>query len=243
MARLFDNAANEYLAIGNAVLSAYPITMACWANVDDDTGSVSLIGIGDSSVGNHYHVLRLRGNLGNRVDAHSIDGVSGVANIAAGYVVDTWHHFCGVFSASNLRAVFVDGGSKATNATDVSPAGLDRTTIGASPDQFLAFKMSGRIAEAAIWNAALSDAEVAILAAGYSPLFVRPQNLVAYWPLVRDEDQDRVGGYDMTAFNAPTIGPHPPIIYPASRTFYSLAAAPVGLSIPVAMRHYRNLRM
>lgn len=41
----------------------------------------------------------------------------------------------------------------------------------------------GDIAEAAIWNVALSDAEIAMLAKGLSPLRVRPASLVSYVPM------------------------------------------------------------
>ena len=54
----------------------------------------------------------------------------------------------------------------------------------------------GSLAEAAIWNAALSDAEVAALATGVSPLLVRPGSLVFYAPLARDL-LDRVGGLQL----------------------------------------------
>ena len=60
---------------------------------------------------------------------------------------------------------------------------------------------------------ALTDAEAAILAAGYSPLFVRPQSIRAYWPLIRGS-ADRVGGFALTEHNAPTVEDQSPVIYP-----------------------------
>jgi hypothetical protein len=103
--------------------------------------------------------------------------------------------------------------------------------------------MSGSIAEAAIWNVALTDAKVAILAAGFSPLFVDPQSLVAYWPLVRDTDDDVVGGYDMTAYNTPTVASHPPkIFYPVSPHSVYFAAAAAD-AMPMAMDHYHRRRV
>ena len=77
------------------------------------------------------------------------------------------------------------------------------------------------IAEAAVWNVDLTDAEVAILAAGYSPLFVRPQFLVAYWSLFGDSspEPDIIGGYDMTLNNGPTQATHPIIHYPVRTLF------------------------
>jgi len=50
----------------------------------------------------------------------------------------------------------------------MTPDHIDRT----------AQEMDGDLAEAAIWNIALSDADVARLATGESPLSVRPDALV-----------------------------------------------------------------
>ncbi len=44
--------------------------------------------------------------------------------------------------------------------------------------------MSDSSVEEANWNVALTDAEVAALASGVSPLLVRPENLVRYRPLI-----------------------------------------------------------
>ena len=77
-----------------------------------------------------------------------------------------------------------------------------------------------------------------MLARGYSPLFVRPQNLVAYWPLIRDEDQDRVGGYDMAAYNTPSVAAHPPIIYSAQLHIPAPASIDLGGGQMTLMRGY-----
>lgn len=41
----------------------------------------------------------------------------------------------------------------------------------------------------ASWNVVLTDAEIVALAAGISPLFIRPQNLIAYSPPVCSDNQ------------------------------------------------------
>ncbi|MHA2064354.1 MAG: LamG-like jellyroll fold domain-containing protein, partial [Candidatus Thorarchaeota archaeon] len=142
------------------------------------------------------------------------------------YSANVWHHACGVSIAANSRAVYIDGGSKGVDTTSGTPLGVDEMYIGTRPDGNN--YVSGMVAHVALWNAALSDTEASVLAKGYSPLLVKPQNLVCYWPLLRN-DNDIVGGYHMTAVNAPTWGSsHPPIIMPAP-VFYSFpTAAAVG---------------
>jgi hypothetical protein len=84
--------------------------------------------------------------------------------------------------------------------------------------------MNGRIAEAGIWNVALSDREVAALASGVHPARMRPDALVAYWPLWGDDspelDWHPSGGtrYPMTLTGTPTKANHAPIAI--SRRFW-----------------------
>jgi len=123
----------------------------------------------------------------------------------------------------------MDGGNKGTNGSSRTPVGINTTWLGrfidSSPQRW-----SGRIAEAAIWNVALSDAEVASLAKGYSPLFIQPTALVAYWPLIghATTEIDSVGGFGLTVTGA-TKAAHPRIIYPSrSRLILPQAAAPAA---------------
>lgn len=71
--------------------------------------------------------------------------------------------------------------------------------------------MNGSIAEPAIWNVALTDAEIASLAAGFTPDQIRPQSLQFYAPLVRDLVDAR-GGRTITNVNSATVATHPRII-------------------------------
>jgi len=140
---------------------------------------------------------------------------TGNAQTTIGFTALAWNHGCGVWAADNDRRVYLNGGSKGTNATDLAIADTIKMSFAVdyqATGQTYWYK--GRIAEAAIWNVALTDAEAAVLGAGYCPLFVRPQSLVSYWPLIRDEDLDRVGVTNLTPINAPTIEEHAPILYP-----------------------------
>lgn len=242
MARLFDDGLSEYLQVASTPVTTYPITLACLFNSDDDTAGQTLMQVTDTAGGTDYHRIALRGDAGgDLLEARSRNG-GGVALTTTGFSANTRHHACGVFAANNDRAIFIDGGSKGTDTTVSNDAGLDAVSIGRSGDASPGNYMSGSIAEAAIWDVALTDVEVAILAAGYSPLFVRPQNLVAYWALIRDEDQDRVGGYDMTPFNTPTIAAHPPVLYPAPQSIIVPAIVAAGANVPQKAHYYRRRR-
>lgn len=235
MARLFDDASSEYLEIDQAVVTAYPLTLAAWFYSDSTTIDQALVYVGDKDVGEEMQALRVSGAIGgDPIRAFSFrSGFSSDAQTTAGYSANTWHHACAVFSAATSRAAYLDGGNKGTDTGNVViGATYDRTSIGRRGDSTPDAYMSGHIAGAAVWNAALSDDEAAILAKGYSPLFVKPENLVAYWPLVRGLN-DRVGGYTLTA-SGTTVSAHPPVIYPAPPAFAMGAVAVAGQ--PISLR-------
>lgn len=217
MARGFTS--TTYLDVDLAAVTGYPITMAAWFQADSITNNEYVIEIGDKDVANQYVELVLRGDIaGDPVRARNQNGGSAAAAASTtGYSVDTWHHGCVTFTDADNRAAFIDGGSKGTDATTgLLAVGWDRTSIGrhgsSSPDG----STGVFVAEAAVWSVVLSDAEIALLAKGFSPLFFQPQNLAAYWDLIRDDGSDRIADFNMAAGGSPTVENHPPtIIYPA----------------------------
>ncbi len=216
MAYLFDDGSNEYLTNANAVVSGYPVSMGCWFNSNDDTIGQTVLSITDTAGTTELWAVLLAGNVaGDFVRFRSRAGGSNSDAISTvGFTANTWCHCLGVGTNATDRKIYVDGGNVGTNITSSTPAGLDTTSIGINVRSDLVQPLSGLVAEAAIWNINLTAVEAAILAAGYSPLFVRPQNLVAYWPIVR-ELNDRVGGFNLTAVNGPAVSSHPAIIHPS----------------------------
>jgi hypothetical protein len=103
---------------------------------------------------------------------------------------------------------------------------------------------NGRVAEAAVWNVELSDANFAELAAGVSPLLVRPDGLVFYAPLIHGksasggDDYDIVGGVTLTDNATVTVADHPPVFYKSTPWQVTApAAAAAGTILPQMMQH------
>jgi hypothetical protein len=235
MSRLLDDAQQQYLELLSAVVTGVPLTIACWMNPDDDSISQTLMSITDNSSDVHYFEMRLlpssHGSYPSKVIAMTRSNLGySYAATTANYSTNTWHHACAVFAAANSRTVYLDGGNEGSDSGNYTPTGLDRTAIGVLDRDSICNYMSGRIAEAAIWDAALTKPEVQILAAGYSPLFVRPQALKAYWPLIREsyaenEDIDLIGGYDLVDYNGPSDGAHPRVLCPGPAILGGLPAS------------------
>lgn len=122
-----------------------------------------------------------------------------------------WRHLAGVYTPSTKLEAFLDGASHATNATGIMASihsGTAPLAVGMVSFASLNNCWDGLIAEAAVYNAALTAAEIASLAKGMTPDKIRPQNLVFYAPLVRDLI-DAKGGRAITNNNAATVANHP----------------------------------
>ena len=240
MARSFTIATPDFLSTDTAVISGTPLTLACWFNAASITSNNGLMFVGDKDVGDNFFAISAQGAAaGDPIRAMAAGTAFRSANSSTGYSADTWHHACGVFTDATDRSAFIDGGSKGTNAQSSSPANLDRTAIGRWMDSTPASPMGGLIAEAAVWNIALSDAEVALQALGVSPLLIRPDSLVAYWPLIGryDPEIDIVGGVNLTVTTA-VAADHPRIYNPNALWSLGVPAVAAGGFIPYPNPRY-----
>lgn len=222
MAILFDDASTEYLEVNSPPATAAPFSMACWFRSDSVALTQGLMSICDKDAANHIWGLRAAGATGgDPVQLSALaGGAAASASTSSGYSANTWHHACGVETSSTSRAAFIDGGSKGTDTTSRSPAGADRISIAREGLSTPQLYLSGDVAEAAVWNVALTDAEVASLGQGFSPLFIRPQSLVFYLPMISlvagGTQRDWIGARGMVENNTPATSAHPPkIIYPS----------------------------
>lgn len=132
----------------------------------------------------------------------------------------SWHHLLATFtgdvtSGANFKVyhngseVGGYGGSGNGTGNELTSAAVGigaRIHVG---DRYF----NGRIAETAEWGVVLDGTEIAALATGLSPIAIRPQSLRAYWRLIRDDDIDVIGAYDLSGTNNPTVGSHAPVIY------------------------------
>ena len=206
MAYDFTAASSQYLSMTSSPVSGPPLTMACWFNADQVTTSDYLVTV--SSATNQYFGLVILGAIaGDPVGAFDFNvGLIG-ASTTAGYTAGTWTHAAGVWSSLSNRTAYINGGNSATNTNTQTSFTLTRSQIAALAGVSLN-RMNGLIAEVGIWNAALTDAEIASLAKGMTCDKIRPQSLVFYAPLVR-ELIDQKGGLTITNNNAATVADHP----------------------------------
>lgn len=212
MARNF-NGTSHYIETPSAVVSAEPLTMACWFRPSDITVSYVLMSVSEFSSLARHQMTCSGATAGDPVRMASVNaaGAAGIAATSAGYSSGAWHHAAAVISSSSSRSVYLNGGSSGTDSTLITASSINRTCVGASRHNSVTNNpFSGDLAEAAIWAAALTAAEIASLAAGYSPLLIRREALAFYAPLIRNV-QDIRGGLALTDAGT-TVADHPRII-------------------------------
>jgi hypothetical protein len=139
------------------------------------------------------------------------NGISALNATGSTAVGTNWRHVAGVYTPSTKLEAFLDGASSGSNTTSIfasllsgsAPLAVGMVSFSAANNCW-----DGLIAEAAVYNAALTAAEIASLAKGMTCDKVRPQSLVFYAPLVRDLI-DYKGGLTINNNNTATVANHP----------------------------------
>ena len=213
MARKLVASSSQYLESDWATISAPPFSMAIWwrpANTSTQSESFS---IQDKDEPDKYVAL------GSRSDGSTFRArFRYVTNYVWGGALsaDQWAHVAVSVGSLNLNSAnLYTNGNKATGSSaELFSANYDRIAIGALRDSTPSNYSDGDVAEAAVWSVVLTDDEMGALAAGVRPIHVRPDALLFYAPLWREEDEDYVGGVSLTAGGSPTVATgHPPIIW------------------------------
>jgi len=205
------NGTSDYIEAGSAVVTAEPLTMACWFKPTGTAVGSVLITVVKNGVNPDRFTLGHNLSGGQcRINSND-DGVASGSATAGTPSSGSWGHFAGVVASSSSRTAYYNGSAGTTDTTAVTITGVNRTIVGASYSGSYSSFSSGDIADAAIWNVVLSADEISSLAKGFSPRLVRPQSLVFYAPAVRSVTDIR-GGVALTD-TVPTTAAssHPPV--------------------------------
>lgn len=220
--------ADENIGSIESALASGPLTMSAWV-YKTALGQGTILSLTHSAGAFDY--VRLTVNSGDPgtavIFAFNGDFASGGAFTSAVVNDDEWTHIAGVVVGDADRRCFVNGGNKATLTTSIpSVNAYDEIAIGSYNGLFQPNEQI-IVAECGFWDAALSDAEITDLAAGCSPLMVRPQSLKVYHPCYDEATAGKnwAGPHDITIDASSADGEHPPgIIYPHEQIYHLPAA-------------------
>ena len=213
MARSFSGTA-QYLSRGSAVLTAAPVTMACWAKMNNFTGTPFLGTLGQSGNTDRFEFFF---ETTGAASAQCVQASSGTkATTTSTASTGAWTHVAAVFASSTSRSIYMNGGNKVTDTTSKTPSGINNTWLAASGGSSPTHLVNGTLAFFAFWNVALSDADVLSLYNGASPRLVRPDKLVSYARLTggQSPEPDMYSSTRWTLTGSPTEVANPLIFVP-----------------------------
>jgi len=172
-------------------------------------------------------IIMMQSGAGFYQYQHRAGGVATNIVSTSAYSVGTRAHVVATARSDSDHRIFVNGVQEANDVTTLTnPTGLNSTCLGFNntntPDTYT----DASLAESAIWNVGLSDAEIAALASGVSPLLVRPQSLTMYTDGVGTLTNKK-GVIAWTVSGTPTIVDHPSIYQPA-QNMLSIVPSVVG---------------
>ncbi len=212
--RSFVAASSQYLT-GGGLVGGYPVSVSFVAkptSIPSGTFPV-LFSIADVGGGNAAYCF-VNPSISNA--PIGVDG-GGAAQVTSSVTLSTgtYQRITVVFTSSTSRAIYV-GTTKDTNSNPAGSWGFTSATASSVGGYYTGLALrfwDGLIAEFAIWNVALTDADVASLTAGASAFLVRPSGLRFYTPLIGGSLNNTVGAESAWTNNGTTSSTDEPRIY------------------------------
>jgi hypothetical protein len=211
-----SGAPQKYLLRAQAIVTAVPISYSAWAKPTSlASGSYQSIFLIDNS-SDSYIAMYLHPSNSKIAAYYNAAGSFGEA-LSANALTAGWNHCGAVFTSGASRTAYSNGVAGTLNAANISaPAGLNETQSGTV---FGVNAYNGPLAEVGVWNVALDAGEMLALGKGFTPTLIRPQSLIAYYPLFGyaspETDAWKNGFHLVLSATPPPQADHPPMIYAA----------------------------
>lgn len=144
---------NDRVAIGAAGVTMAPLTISAWVNVVDFSANRTYVAIHSAS-GSRFLLYSQHFFVTN-------GGAFSQATLPSTPPTNTWFHLVAIESSTSTRKIVYNAATEATATGTIVPSGINAVQIGADSSSGVAqFFQNGRIGEVAIYNRALSSAEV-----------------------------------------------------------------------------------
>ncbi len=194
----------------NSPLSGYPFSFAGWFRVPDVSLLIPLAGLVNFSAGQDSGIY-FAGDAGKEVVAKTTNGSSESAHSTSPMTPGKWHHVAGVFASDNDRKIYLDGSNVGVNSTSLSLGALNFLYFGP-----LGETTSIGIANVSIFEAALSEEQVALLAQGFSVFTLsRARDVLTHQDCIRDINRPG-SGLEISLAGPLAIVDHPRMTFPNS---------------------------
>lgn len=194
-----------------------PITISCWVRCSTTNNNMAIVCIQSNNVAPGVFSRRLLGVVGSSgfSGQWTIDATDTITRVLGNPIVPgQLYHVAAVFTSATSRGLYVDGALQGSD-TDAPTSSFQghialigmRFTTAFSYGQFF----DGTIAEVAIWNVALSQAQILAIAKGRDPRAVSSTQPLVYWPMYGDGSEEMGWNYNpsLTLSNSPARTNHP----------------------------------
>lgn len=237
-ARFFDGT-NDYLSLASNAnfegFTAYTLTAWVYRTGTPSSDHARIISKANGSGSDDYHLgINADNDISARVRTDS--GTTTVSGgVSAGIALNTWDHCLCLWDGTTIRT-YVNANEK---KNDTNTGTILNTSEALGVGGHVASttrRLEGRVADAAIYAVALNTDEISMLAAGISPLRVRPSDLRGYWPIYGNSDPEpdfSGGGHNLTLNSAPPQADHAPVQAPFA--FANERAFPTGAAPPASV--------
>lgn len=206
MSYSWNGSTSKMLRTATVPLTGPACSFSAWIKSNNVTAAKTVVMIQGSAAANDYAKLGTGSASGAQAQHRTAANGNGTAaSTPTVLTTGVWIPIAGVLINGSSRAAYAYGSNKGTDATVVGAYGTTPSELsvglraGGTPEAF-----DGLIAHLAIYNIALSDADVANLAL-FAPTSVQAGNLVAYYPFTTDQGAvtypDSVGTFTLTQTN------------------------------------------
>ena len=230
MAYLF-NGATHIISRGDAVLQTWPITLHGRIRMTNPGDGLdhTIVGLWEAGSNNGFRLqVEFPGSLTKARCGTKAGGTAANATTTTTITDTNWHSVVGEITAANARQVWLDNGGNGSSSTSLTPGTLTKTTAGAYDNGgTLGGNVAHELADIAVWSVTLTSDERASLAAGVSPLLIRPDKLEIYLPLMRGGNDYMGGAFTVTAAS---VVDHPRVYMPSPAQQLVKTAASTGIN-------------
>jgi len=205
--------------------NSQPFSVAAWVKILDDTRTHCFWASVDTSSDSIYYAL-----ISDYGSAACIEREgTAVSDYGPDNVIGKWHLHVAVFRSSTDREQYVDGGTSGNNTDSKTLTGtLTRYWVGARPGPNQ--PTNGKIATIAVYNKALSVAEIAELLRLWPEQASSYGDCVAYHDMRADQGtvtlpDAKAGNYDLSITGATYDSDNPVLQNPHRRIVRMVGAA------------------
>lgn len=198
------NGTNQYINGNYGSNAAVPLTFSCWF-YRATSSAQALVSLASSTSSDFFMMYEGGGVL---YASSYQSGIVRQAGTSTGLKNNSWNHGAARYESATSRYSFLNGNKSSQNTDSSTPNNSNIFVLAAQNIAGSYSYFCGQsICEVAIWEASLTDDEIAILSKGFSPLLVRPQSLKLYTPLIRNLSDIRAN-ISLTNNNNATVIEH-----------------------------------